>query len=401
MRNFFKIYNNLWTEKSNKLSTLIKKISFITISLGISAVIISSFILTGFKNAISNKVYNFSGHYTVSSYANGLSFKNSPIDLNKGVYKESKTLSEIGSVHPFILSSALIQSKESEIEGVIFKGVSSDYINNIQPHLITFNNNLNLKNSIIISAEIGKITSLNLGDSVTIFFPNDPPIFRKLIISGIYETGLEEIDNTIVIGDINLSRKIYKWNENQVSGLNIYLQDETIIDSLYDKLKNISSFDEFIESTNSKYIQIFDWLKLLDKNVIIFFVIIVFVASFNILSVILILIMDKTQLIGTLKSFGTKSRFIHLLFFKVGFKLSISAIIFANFISFLFYLLQKNFKLFKLNKSNYYIDHIPVDINILNTLMINLSMIAMIIISIYLPIIFIQKLKILDTIRFD
>jgi len=401
MRNFFKIYNNLWTEKSNKLSTLIKKISFITISLGISAVIISSFILTGFKNAISNKVYNFSGHYTVSSYANGLSFKNSPIDLNKGIYKESKTLSEIGSVHPFILSSALIQSKESEIEGVIFKGVSSDYINNIQPHLITFNNNLNLKNSIIISAEIGKITSLNLGDSVTIFFPNDPPIFRKLIISGIYETGLEEIDNTIVIGDINLSRKIYKWNENQVSGLNIYLQDETSIDSLYDKLKNISSFDEFIESTNSKYIQIFDWLKLLDKNVIIFFVIIVFVASFNILSVILILIMDKTQLIGTLKSFGTKSRFIHLLFFKVGFKLSISAIIFANFISFLFYLLQKNFKLFKLNKSNYYIDHIPVDINILNTLMINLSMIAMIIISIYLPIIFIQKLKILDTIRFD
>ena len=401
MRNFFKIYNNLWTEKSNKLSTLIKKISFITISLGISAVIISSFILTGFKNAISNKVYNFSGHYTVSSYANGLSFKNSPIDLNKGIYKESKTLSEIGSVHPFILSSALIQSKESEIEGVIFKGVSSDYINNIQPHLITFNNNLNLKNSIIISAEIGKITSLNLGDSVTVFFPNDPPIFRKLIISGIYETGLEEIDNTIVIGDINLSRKIYKWNENQVSGLNIYLQDETSIDSLYDKLKNISSFDEFIESTNSKYIQIFDWLKLLDKNVIIFFVIIVFVASFNILSVILILIMDKTQLIGTLKSFGTKSRFIHLLFFKVGFKLSISAIIFANFISFLFYLLQKNFKLFKLNKSNYYIDHIPVDINILNTLMINLSMIAMIIISIYLPIIFIQKLKILDTIRFD
>ena len=401
MRNFFKIYNNLWTEKSNKLSTLIKKISFITISLGISAVIISSFILTGFKNAISNKVYNFSGHYTVSSYANGLSFKNSPIDLNKGVYKESKTLSEIGSVHPFILSSALIQSKESEIEGVIFKGVSSDYINNIQPHLITFNNNLNLKNSIIISAEIGKITSLNLGDSVTVFFPNDPPIFRKLIISGIYETGLEEIDNTIVIGDINLSRKIYKWNENQVSGLNIYLQDESSIDSLYDKLKNISSFDEFIESTNSKYIQIFDWLKLLDKNVIIFFVIIVFVASFNILSVILILIMDKTQLIGTLKSFGTKSRFIHLLFFKVGFKLSISAIIFANFISFLFYLLQKNFKLFKLNKSNYYIDHIPVDINILNTLMINLSMIAMIIISIYLPIIFIQKLKILDTIRFD
>tara|TARA_Y100000766_G_scaffold33611_1_gene23405 strand:+ start:12203 stop:13408 length:1206 start_codon:yes stop_codon:yes gene_type:complete len=401
MRNFFKIYNNLWTEKSNKLSTLIKKISFITISLGISAVIISSFILTGFKNAISNKVYNFSGHYTVSSYANGLSFKNSPIDLSKGVYNESKTLSEIGSVHPFILSSALIQSKESEIEGVIFKGVSSDYINNIQPHLITFNNNLNLKNSIIISTEIGKITSLNLGDSVTIFFPNDPPIFRKLIISGIYETGLEEIDNTIVIGDINLSRKIYKWNENQVSGLNIYLKDETSIDSLYDKLKNISSFDEFIESTNSKYIQIFDWLKLLDKNVIIFFVIIVFVASFNILSVILILIMDKTQLIGTLKSFGTKSKFIHLLFFRVGFKLSISAVIFANFISILFYLIQKNFKLFKLNKSNYYIDHIPVDINILNTLTINTSMILMIIISIYIPIIFIQKLKILDTIKFD
>ena len=236
---------------------------------------------------------------------------------------------------------------------------------------------------------------------MTIFFPNDPPIFRKLIISGIYETGLEEIDNSMVIGDINLSRKIYKWSESQASGLNIYLRDKKSIDSFYDKLKNISSFDEFIESTNSKYIQIFDWLKLLDKNVIIFFVIIVFVASFNILSVILILIMDKTQFIGTLKSFGTKSRTIHLLFFKVGFKLSISAIIFANFISVLFYFLQKNFKLFKLNKSNYYIDHIPVDINIFNTLIMNLSIMAMIVLSIYLPIIFIQKLKILDTIKFD
>ena len=401
MRNFNKIYNNLWTEKSNKFSTLIKKVSFLTISIGISAVIISSFILTGFKNAISDKIYNFSGHFIVSSYADGLSFKNSPLDLNKGVYIESDTLNEISSVHPFILSSALLQGKKSEIEGVIFKGVSNDYIDNIQPHLNTFRNNLNLKNSIIISAEISKKTSLNIGDSVTIFFPNDPPIFRKLIISGIYETGLEEIDNSMVIGDINLSRKIYKWSESQASGLNIYLRDKKSIDSFYDKLKNISSFDEFIESTNSKYIQIFDWLKLLDKNVIIFFVIIVFVASFNILSVILILIMDKTQFIGTLKSFGTKSRTIHLLFFKVGFKLSISAIIFANFISLLIYFLQKNFKLFKLNKSNYYIDHIPVDINIFNTLIMNLSIMAMIVLSIYLPIIFIQKLKILDTIKFD
>ena len=401
MRNFNKIYNNLWSEKSNKLSTLIKKVSFITISIGISAVIISSFILTGFKNAISDKIYNFSGHFIVSSYADGLSFKNSPLDLNKGVYTESETLNEISSVHPFILSSALLQGKESEIEGVIFKGVSNDYIDNIQPHLNTSRDNLNLKNSIIISAEISKKTSLNIGDSVTIFFPNDPPIFRKLTISGIYDTGLEEIDNSMVIGDINLSRKIYKWSESQASGLNIYLRDKKSIDSFYDKLKNISSFDEFIESTNSKYIQIFDWLKLLDKNVIIFFVIIVFVASFNILSVILILIMDKTQFIGTLKSFGTKSRTIHLLFFKVGFKLSISAIIFANFISVLFYFLQKNFKLFKLNKSNYYIDHIPVDINIFNTLIMNLSIMAMIVLSIYLPIIFIQKLKILDTIKFD
>ena len=133
MRNFNKIYNNLWTEKSNKFSTLIKKVSFITISIGISAVIISSFILTGFKNAISDKIYNFSGHFIVSSYADGLSFKNSPLDLNKGVYTESETLNEISSVHPFILSSALLQGKKSEIEGVIFKGVSNDYIDNIYP----------------------------------------------------------------------------------------------------------------------------------------------------------------------------------------------------------------------------------------------------------------------------
>ena len=133
------------------------------------------------------------------------------------------------------------------------------------------------------------------------FFPNDPPVFRKLKVKGIYSTGLEEIDNLVAFGDIQLSRKIYQWNEMNASGIHVFVNNYNDDVSSIDKLKTISYYDEYIHSTKSKYIQIFDWLSLLDKNVIIFFIIVVIVACFNMLSIVFIVIMEKTNMIGTLK----------------------------------------------------------------------------------------------------
>ncbi len=139
MKILYKIYKNIWDSNSNRFSYLIKKISLISISMGLFSIIISSFILNGFKAAITDKIYDFSGHFIISNYSNGLSFKNSPIDISKGIYSNYKNDEEIDSAYPFILSSALVQADKKEIEGVIFKGIQSDYLDNISSHLININ----------------------------------------------------------------------------------------------------------------------------------------------------------------------------------------------------------------------------------------------------------------------
>ena len=382
-------------------SSLIKKIALISISLGLFSVIISSFILDGFKNEIKNKIYSFSGHYDISSYSNGLSFKNSPLNLNDGVNLNYKELEIIESIHPYILNSALFQGDKRNIEGVIFKGVDKTFFNKIESFIDVYNDNIDFSESILISKDLSKKLYVDVNDNVTIFFPNDPPVFRRLKVKGIFSTGLEEIDNLVAFGDIQLSRKIYQWNQENASGIHVFIKNYNEDLTSLDKLKTISSYDEYIQSTKSKYVQIFDWLTLLDKNVIVFFIIVVIVACFNMLSIVFIIIMEKTSLIGTLKSFGARKKLIYSLFFKTAFNLSIKGIIIGNILSLVFYFIQNEYKIIKLNKTIYYLDFVPVDLNIINILSINIILIAMIIISIYLPIFFLDRIRVINSIKFS
>ena len=205
----------------------------------------------------------------------------------------------------------------------------------------------------------------------------------------------------MAFGDIQLSRKIYQWNQENASGIHVFIKNYNEDLTSLDKLKTISSYDEYIQSTKSKYVQIFDWLTLLDKNVIVFFIIVVIVACFNMLSIVFIIIMEKTSLIGTLKSFGARKKLIYSLFFKTAFNLSIKGIIIGNILSLVFYFIQNEYKIIKLNKTIYYLDFVPVDLNIINILSINIILIAMIIISIYLPIFFLDRIRVINSIKFS
>lgn len=399
--NFLSRIYELNNKDSSFFSSLIKKIALVSISLGLFSVVISSFILDGFKNEIKNKVYSFSGHYDISSYSNGLSFKNSPLNLNDGINQKYKELDVIESVHPYILNSALFQGDKRNIEGVIFKGIDRSFINKIESFIDKYNDEIDFKESILISNDLARKLYVDVDDTVTIFFPNDPPVFRKLKIKGVFSTGLEEIDNLVAFGDIELSRKIYQWNEENASGIHVFIKNYEDDYTSIDELKKISSYDEYIQSTKSKYVQIFDWLTLLDKNVVVFFIIVVIVACFNMLSIVFIIIMEKTSLVGTLKSFGARKKLIYSLFFKTAFNLSIKGIIIGNILSLIFYFIQSEYKIIKLNKVIYYLDYVPVSFNMINILSINIILIAMIIFSIYLPILFIDRIRVINSIKFS
>jgi lipoprotein-releasing system permease protein len=405
MRISKKIYASIWNSDVNVFSSIIKKIAFITIAIGLSSIILSVFILEGFKKEIKKKVYNFSGHYDVSSYADGITFQNSPIELDRGLFSNYSESNKIKNIYPYIISSALVQGDYESIEGVIFKGVNKDFFYEISNNIISFNEsfdlNSNFSKSILISSEINKRLKSKIGDTLTVFFPNSPPVFRKLIVYGIYETGLEEIDDVIIYGDININRKIYGWDVFKASGLSVFINNPDNIDMYFDEIRSLSSYDEFVETVNQKYVQIFDWLSLLDKNVIIFFIIIIFVASFNMLSIVVILIMERIKMIGILKSFGAKSSFIISIFSRVGFRLIGMGVFIGNALAFTIILLQNKFQLFKLNKDNYYIENIPFDINYFMLLKINLLVIGLIIISIIIPLFIINRIKVIDSIQFS
>ena len=400
-----KIYSSIWNSDLNVFSSIIKKIAFITIAIGLSSIILSVFILEGFKKEIKKKVYNFSGHYDVSSYADGITFQNSPIELDRGLFSNYSESNKIKNIYPYIISSALVQGDYESIEGVIFKGVNKDFFHEISNNIISFNEsfdlNSNFSKSILISSEINKRLQSKIGDTLTVFFPNSPPVFRKLIVYGIYETGLEEIDDVIIYGDININRKIYGWDVFKASGLSVFINNPDNIDMYFDEIKSLSSYDEFVETVNQKYVQIFDWLSLLDKNVVIFFIIIIFVASFNMLSIVVILIMERIKMIGILKSFGAKSSFIISIFARVGFRLIGMGVFIGNALAFIIILLQNKFQLFKLNKDNYYIENIPFDINYFMLLKINLLVIGLILISIIIPLFIINRIKVIDSIQFS
>ena len=405
MRISKKIYASIWNSDLNVFSSIIKKIAFITIAIGLSSIILSVFILEGFKKEIKKKVYNFSGHYDVSSYADGITFQNSPIELDRGLFSNYSESNKIKNIYPYIISSALVQGDYESIEGVVFKGVNKDFFHEISNNIISFNEtvdlNSNFSKSILISSKINKRLKSKIGDTLTVFFPNSPPVFRKLIVYGIYETGLEEIDDVIIYGDININRKIYGWNVFKASGLSVFINNSENIDMYFDEIKSLSSYDEFVETVNQKYVQIFDWLSLLDKNVVIFFTIIIFVASFNMLSIVVILIMERIKMIGILKSFGAKSSFIISIFARVGFRLIGMGIFIGNALAFTIILLQNKFQLFKLNKDNYYIENIPFDINYFMLLKINLLVIGLILISIIIPLFIINRIKVIDSIQFS
>ena len=405
MRISKKIYASIWNSDVNVFSSIIKKIAFITIAIGLSSIILSVFILEGFKKEIKKKVYNFSGHYDVSSYADGITFQNSPIELDRGLFSNYSESNKIKNIYPYIISSALVQGDYESIEGVVFKGVNKDFFHEISNNIISFNEtvdlNSNFSKSILISSKINKRLKSKIGDTLTVFFPNSPPVFRKLIVYGIYETGLEEIDDVIIYGDININRKIYGWNVFKASGLSVFINNSENIDMYFDEIKSLSSYDEFVETVNQKYVQIFDWLSLLDKNVVIFFTIIIFVASFNMLSIVVILIMERIKMIGILKSFGAKSSFIISIFARVGFRLIGMGVFIGNALAFIIILLQNKFQLFKLNKDNYYIENIPFDINYFMLLKINLLVIGLVLISIIIPLFIINRIKVIDSIQFS
>ena len=401
------ISKRIWNNNFSSFSSLISKIAIGGIVLGVTIILLSFFILNGFKNEIKNNVYSFSGHFNISKYTGKFSYKENPLDLNIGLSSQLEKIDYVKHFQSYILSPILIKSNSEDIEGVIFKGIDKNFNSNlfknkiIEGNWIDYESDNEYSNEIVISKNLKKNLNAEIGDDVFLYFANNPPVYRKLKLKGVFETGMQEFDNNFIFGDIVLLRKIYNWDNTLVSGVEVFVENQDDLELNYNDLKSKATFDEFIEKTDIKYIQVFDWLKLLDRNILIFFTLILLVASFNMISILLILIMERIRMIGILKALGSNNNQIKNIFLYNGLRVITLGLFLGNLISISLAVFQDKFKILKLDKTSYYMDYVPIGWDFYTLSKLNLLVFFVIFLVIFLPILIINRIKVLDSIKFS
>ncbi|MDX5481775.1 MAG: ABC transporter permease [Hymenobacteraceae bacterium] len=383
-------------------TTSVTKIAIISIAAGIAIMIVSFAILEGFRDEIREKIFSFGAHLQVSKYDTNNSYEGAPVSRDIGVTED---IAGIKKIQPFARKTAIIKTDE-EVLGVVLKGVGEDYdLSAMQQNLkggslITFNDTTSSK-EVLLSQSVASKLRLNVGDEAIFYFIQNPPRARKLQVKGIFNTGLEEFDEVFVIGDIELIRELNNWPDTLVGGIEIVLKNFDQIDRVADEVFEQMHYDLQLEKITDRHAQLFDWLKLLRKNVIIFLVLIVFVATFNMVSTVFIMIIERINMIGVLKALGATDAQIRKVFYFRGLSLTLKGMLWVNIIGLGFCAIQYYFELIPLDPENYYMDRVPISWNVGVIIALNVITLLLTMLAILIPAAMVARIKPVKAIKFD
>jgi lipoprotein-releasing system permease protein len=393
---------------SNNITGIV--VAGIAISLAVMITAIS--IVTGFKNEIREKVIGFGSHIQIINYDSNLSYQTTPVSKDIKFYDELTGIEGIRHVQPFALKAGIIKT-ETDMQGLVLKGVDSlfdwSFFENSLVEGEVFNvNDSSLNNKILVSSFITRKLGLKNGDDIRMWFIDEKPRFRKFTISGIYETSLAEFDETFAMVDMKHVQRLNNWETDQISGFEIFIKNFQDLDQISWEAREIVSSHYFkdgsrlrVMSIVEKYPQIFDWLELQDLNVIIIIVLMLIVAAFNMISGLLILILDRTFMIGILKALGSRNISIRKVFFYKSSYLIMKGLFWGNIIGLSLCIIQKKFEIISLNPENYYLTTVPINLNILHLFLINAGAMLIILVFLILPSMLISRISPSKTIRFN
>ncbi len=409
------IAKRLLTEKKEKkgISQPIVTIAVIGISLGLAVMILAVAIASGFKSEISNKLIGFGSHIQIINYDTNISYETAPIDKDQPFFEEVKNLKGVKQIQQFGMKAGIIKTKSKDIHGVVLKGVGSDFDWSFFDRSMVAGETFNVTDTsrtdqIIISEHIANLLKLKPGDKIAAYFIQDPPRMRVFSISGIYNTSLAEFDEKFILVDLGHIQRLNNWEKNQISGYEVIIDEFNQIDKLSRDIRDIVGFHFDpngaklkVQSIKEKYPQMFDWLNLTDMNVWIILILMTAVAGFNMVSGLLILILERTNMIGILKAMGTKNWSIRKIFlYQSGFLIS-KGLLWGNIIGIAICFIQIKFQLFSLDPSSYYLEAVPVNLKLWHILALNLGTLAITVLMLVIPSYIISKLSPEKTIRFE
>jgi len=394
-------------DKSN-FSRPIIRISIISITLGLAVMIISLAITTGFKKAISDKVIAFGSHIQITNYDLNRSFEAIPISMDQPFYPSLSDMDGVKHIQVFGTKSGLIKTND-QIQGIVMKGVWKDYDWDIFKDKIVEGSVLEIDsaqrtNDILISKMLADKLNFKLGDEVRAYFINPDevsPRGRKFVIRGIYETGLEEFDDIFIIGDIRHIQRLNKWDDDMVSGFDVYVDNFRNLDKIYEKVYDEVGFKLDATSIKELYPQIFDWLNLQDMNVIIILILMIAVAVINMISTLLILILEKTNMIGILKALGARNLSIRKVFVYNATFIIGRGLLWGNLFGLAIIILQQQFHFLKLDQESYYVPYVPVTLDWLSVLAINAGTVVVCVVFMIVPSYVITKVNPVKAIRWE
>lgn len=396
--------------RQRSFSRFIIRLATAATALSVAAMIITIAFVNGFQRTISQKVFSFWGHIRVQQFepSKALVAEETPLEQNAGVVNLLKHTKGIQQVQSFATKSAVID-KDREIEGVLFKGVDEDYdFSNLANFLTAgrwpqFRDTLYSK-EIVVSATTARQLNIQLNDSVNVYFispETGKSNFRKLQVCGIYKTGIEDYDNLFALGDIRLLRRINNWDKNEIGGYELFLNDYREMDSLshilYDKLPDV-----WISRTIKEvYPNIFDWLNIQDVNRDVIFIIMGVVAIINLITCLLILVLERVRMIGILKALGDPDWGIQKIFLYHTAIISGTGIGIGLFVGLGTCLLQQYTGFIRLDESAYYVSVAPVHLIWWQVAAICLGTLAVCVAALIIPTLLVRTIKPVKAIRFS
>ncbi|GAB1453576.1 ABC transporter permease [Draconibacterium sp.] len=411
------ISNRLFFDKTNQhfLSKKIIRIALFGIALGLAVMIVSVAVITGFKTEIRNKVIGFGSHIQIVNYDSRNSYELPPISKNQPFLGKLDSMTDVKNIQVFATKPGMIKTDES-IQGIVFKGVEHGYNwaffqNNLVEGELPQLNDTSRVNEILLSENVSKLLKLKIGDLAVLYFVNEnevTPRMLQLRVCGIYRTSLEEFDNLFIIGDIKQVQRLNDWEPDQISGFEILVSDFNKIDLIEYEIRNLvvdySRENDAIlrtETITRQYPQIFDWLSILDMNVWVILSLMVLVAGFNMISALLVLILERSTMIGVLKALGSTNWSIRKVFLYLSVFLTSRGMLWGNAIGIAIILLQKVFHIIKLNPATYYVDVVPVNFNIMHILLLNAGCLVITTFMLVIPSYLVSKISPDESIRFD
>ena len=405
------IAKRLITARDHKssISAPIIKIAIAAIAIGMIMMIVSIATGIGLQQKIRQKVAAFNGHISITNYdENQSQLSITPISTHQDFYPKFKNVSGINHVQAVATKAGIIRT-ETAFEGIIFKGVGKDYQwENLKEYLIAGNlPNLNnqLNEEVLVSEFLANRLNLKVGDRFNTFFmkedTNQKPNLRVFKITGVFNSGFQEFDASYIIGDIRHLQRINKWSPDQVGAFEVFVDD---FNSIQEKGQEVyeqtgSSLDT--QTIVEKYYYIFEWLKLFDFNIIVILIIMIAVATINMVVALLVLILERTQMIGILKALGANNWAVRKIFLYNAFYLIAKGLFWGNTIGIGLLLIQQKFGIIKLNPENYYVNQAPVYLDFGYILLLNLGTILICLLILLIPSYIITKISPIKAIRFD